>query len=448
MREEDRDSGRVIVLGANPSDTSSLEALLERDFLVESRATLDTFESLIEQGRPDLVVWDSDGSVARSAEVAKILKNQSDDRPLPLLLIARDLPEGLLATLEFHGIPVDWLGKPVEPVILRLRVANLIRMKRQVDQLRASQAKALEKLRILESQVQMVIHDLRSPVVSIRGFINRLRRLLASQAPDPRTADTLDCLDKTGRSIEAFLDETTDVLISGSNGRHWGPVQLDRVIDEVVELHRDELDKRAIDVRLNTSAGPCSIIGDRQRIRQVFDNLLSNAIRHMRRKRDPCVTISVHHDDHRVIAGVSDNGAGIPPQYRDKIFDRFFRIPGSESESGSGLGLSIVRRIVEDHNGRIRAESETGKGTSFILSFPRPLRNGLRRPSLRARRELQFAGTESSPRLSGDPVERALPPPGGLLPDCPQEATLTTSDRAPDQPCSPDGGRHQWRQSS
>jgi len=203
----------------------------------------------------------------------------------------------------------------------------------------------------------------------------------------------------------------------------------------VIELHRDQLDKRAIDVRLNTTAGPCSIIGDRQRIRQVFDNLLSNAIRHMKRKRDPCVTISVHHDDHRVIAGVSDNGAGIPPQYRDKVFDRFFRIPGSESESGNGLGLAIVKRIVEDHSGRIRAESETGKGTSFILSFPRPLRTGVRRPSLLPRPELKFAGTESSPCLSGDPVERAFPghvPAGGLLPDSPQAALFTTAGRALD----------------
>ncbi len=96
-----------------------------------------------------------------------------------------------------------------------------------------------------------------------------------------------------------------------------------------------------------------------------------NSVRHMGEKDHPMIRIQVLNDQDFVVTRVTDNGVGIPAQYLDKIFDRFFRVSRSGIQGGTGLGLSIAKKIVESHGGRIWVESEEGKGASFIFKLPR-----------------------------------------------------------------------------
>src|SRR5262249_59127558 len=106
---------------------------------------------------------------------------------------------------------------------------------------------------------------------------------------------------------------------------------------------------------------------DAHRLRQVISNLVSNALKFT--PEEGTIRVSAHKQDHQIVVSVADTGPGIPQEHLSKIFDRFFRAPGTKQE-GSGLGLSIAKGIVEAHGGTIWAESEMGNGSSFFFTMP------------------------------------------------------------------------------
>jgi two-component system sensor histidine kinase VicK len=114
-----------------------------------------------------------------------------------------------------------------------------------------------------------------------------------------------------------------------------------------------------------------SILVDRDRINQVFDNLLGNAIKFS--PRGGAITIEVQDAGEMILVSVADTGVGIPADKLEKVFDRFYQVDGSATRrfSGAGLGLAIARRIVEAHGGRIWVESEAGKGSVFKFTVPK-----------------------------------------------------------------------------
>jgi signal transduction histidine kinase len=112
---------------------------------------------------------------------------------------------------------------------------------------------------------------------------------------------------------------------------------------------------------------PC--IGDRSQIDQVFSNLIDNALKYLDPSRPGLILITGHKNHKQVIYCVKDNGIGIAPEHHEKIFDIFHQITPSESK-GEGLGLSIVQKIIERHEGKIWIKSEPGKGSNFFLSLP------------------------------------------------------------------------------
>jgi signal transduction histidine kinase len=106
---------------------------------------------------------------------------------------------------------------------------------------------------------------------------------------------------------------------------------------------------------------------DTHRLGQVVSNLVRNAIKFT--PNEGTIRVSAHQQEGRIVVSVTDTGPGIPPEHLSKIFDRFWRVPGTQKQ-GSGLGLSIAKGIVEAHGGTIWAESELGKGTSFFFTLP------------------------------------------------------------------------------
>jgi signal transduction histidine kinase len=108
---------------------------------------------------------------------------------------------------------------------------------------------------------------------------------------------------------------------------------------------------------------------DTVHIGHVFANLLFNALKYT--DSGGAITVSAQADEEKVRFSVSDTGKGIPGQYLPRVFDRFFRVPGQEEESGIGLGLSIVKDIVEAHGGAVSVESRTGEGSTFTFTLPR-----------------------------------------------------------------------------
>lgn len=249
-------------------------------------------------------------------------------------------------------------------------IRDITRRKEAEQALEQRTIEARQRNEELESLIQMVAHDLKSPVTTIGGLVRLLKGSVAKMPADDRMGQILNQLSLTSESVERFLRDLLDGLVSEHTEPERAAVRLDEIVNEVVRQHRQMIDEKEINVDVEIASAP-TVLGDGHRIRQVLDNLVINAIRHMGETNHPMIRIQILSDQDHVVTKVSDNGVGIPAQYLDKIFDRFFRGSKSGVQGGTGLGLSIAKKIIESHGGRIWVESEEGKGATFIFVLPK-----------------------------------------------------------------------------
>ena len=245
--------------------------------------------------------------------------------------------------------------------------------KTALRKLEVKTAEARQRSEDLESLVQTVAHDLKSPVVAIGGLARRLMKRTELLPSNPERDQILRQIKAGAESMERFLRDLLDGLSMTHTRQEWVSVSLDTAVHEVVGRHEHDLLEKGITVELEIEDSVPEVAGDRHRIIQILDNLLINAIVHMGKKTNPKVRIQCRSRKGFVVTSVTDNGIGIPKQYQDKIFERFFQSPDASDtrgQTGTGLGLFIAKRIVQSHNGRIWVESEEGQGATFSFSLP------------------------------------------------------------------------------
>jgi two-component system NtrC family sensor kinase len=235
----------------------------------------------------------------------------------------------------------------------------------------------LKELDHLKSEfVSTVSHDLRTPLTTIQGYVELLDRA------GPLNSMQETFINKALVSLDHITDLITDLLdigrIEADYDLEMKPLRLDAMIQHTVESHQVEAENSGLDIASKLPDTPLWVCGNRRRLQQVFDNLVSNAIKY--NEPGGWVQIEAYRTNDHIFASVSDNGIGIPPKAQPKIFERFFRVqsPNTEDIRGTGLGLAIVKSVIEKHKGRIWVESTLGQGStfSFILPYHEPDENG------------------------------------------------------------------------
>jgi PAS domain S-box-containing protein len=235
----------------------------------------------------------------------------------------------------------------------------------------AAEREQVERLRELDRLkdefVATVSHELRTPLTSILGYVKLLRELETSEDG----AGFLDVVERNGRRLLALVDDLLLVARIGSSR-----VELEReACDLAAVLHHCVASARpraeAKGVALALEAEPLPLHGDTQRLAQVFDNLISNALKFT--PEGGSVTVRGRVEGGVVVAEVEDTGIGIPPAEQDRVFTRFFRSSSAVERAvqGTGLGLTIAKAIVEAHGGTIGFRSAEGEGTTFRVELPR-----------------------------------------------------------------------------
>lgn len=222
----------------------------------------------------------------------------------------------------------------------------------------------------LETLVQMVAHDLKSPVLTIAGLVRVLKKRLSGAPWDERRDRILHQLGDSSETLESFLKELLDGLEADATEPRPEPVGIHEAVNYVLARHKEHIEENGINVEVDIPESIPRVYADRNRIRQVLDNLVTNSIRYMGERSDPKIRIQARQEDRSIVTGVSDNGIGIPVEFQGRIFDRFFRAPDTGVKLGSGLGLSIVKDIIETHGGRVWLDSEEGKGTTITFTLP------------------------------------------------------------------------------
>lgn len=219
----------------------------------------------------------------------------------------------------------------------------------------------------MQDFLNVASHDLRVPLVTIDGFAASLERKF-SHLLDDRGKQKLAGI----RRSAAHLQDLTEALLRLSREQDQPlykiPVDVAETLEEVLhDMQGLIAEKRAmvhVDKHLPT------VLADEMALRQIFTNLLSNALKYLGDQPNPTVLIRHRAREQEHEFSVTDNGIGIPPEHQDEIFKLFRRLPGSNTE-GSGVGLTIVKRWVLRHGGRIWVESQKGQGATFRFTLPR-----------------------------------------------------------------------------
>ncbi len=229
-----------------------------------------------------------------------------------------------------------------------------------------SQARKLQKMR--SDFVSNVTHELRTPLTSIRGFIETLKN---GAINNPDVAERfLDIIDIEADRLHSLISDilTLSEIEELVNETDHETFDLNDLIEDVAVLLDEAASEKKVKLRLPDTEKPLQVYANRHRIKQVLINLTDNAIKYNRQQG--LVEISAERsDDKTVKIQIRDNGYGIPREYQDRIFERFYRVDSSRSRElgGTGLGLSIVKHIAQLYGGSASVESEPGKGSVFTV---------------------------------------------------------------------------------
>jgi PAS domain S-box-containing protein len=250
--------------------------------------------------------------------------------------------------------------------VVRIYILNITEKKRYQDEREQLISDLEQKNAELERFAYTASHDLKTPLITIRGFLGFIAREAETGDMDTLRND----LARVGKAV-GKMQELLDSLLELSRiGRVVGPlvpVSMKKLVMEAVELLSVPINERKVTITIAQDLP--EVYGDKQRLLEVMVNLIENGVKFMGNQPSPLIEIGVHYDLEGPVFFVRDNGIGIPKEYQGRLFTLFERL--EVNAPGSGVGLAMVKRIIEIHGGKIWLESEgTGKGTTFWFTLP------------------------------------------------------------------------------
>jgi len=218
--------------------------------------------------------------------------------------------------------------------------------------------------------VATVAHEFRTPLTSLRMAIHILVEGTVGPLSD-RQADLLYTAREDCERLQGIVDDLLDLsrIQAGKVEVSLTPLSAKTVVEAAVAAKADAAKDAGVQLDEEIGAPVLPVLVDPERISLVFDNLIGNAIRHS--PRGGTIEVRARADDEHVRFEVQDQGPGIPPEYRQRIFEKFFRVPGTKGE-GIGLGLYISHEIIAAHGGDMGVETEPGKGSRFWFTLRVP----------------------------------------------------------------------------
>ncbi len=355
----------VLVIEDNQEMNGFIAHALAADYQVE--VAFDGREGLHKatQLRPDLILSDIMMPEMSGDILLQTIRSQPEMDSTPVLILSAKAEEDLRIKLLRSGAQ-DYVMKPFSVEELRARVGNLVSAKQALEHNRSLTKKLNALNKELESFSFSVSHDLRSPLRAISALSGVLAEDFSAQLPT-EAADLIKTIVANSARMSDLIDGLLNLSRFGSQPLSRRLVAISVLVREVLEeLSKAENGDFHYDIQVSPLPD-CE--GDPVLIKQVLFNLLSNAFKFSRNKDSAVVKVGFQQMAGENIYFVGDNGAGFDMEYADKLFGPFQRLHTESEFEGTGVGLSIVKRIVQRHGGRIWAEAEVNKGATFYFTL-------------------------------------------------------------------------------
>jgi two-component system, sensor histidine kinase and response regulator len=292
--------------------------------------------------------------------------------------LAKDIPDTVLITITGYATigsaveaiqkgAFDYLPKPFSPGQLRAvanRALNHRNLKIETRRLRE------EKERMEKGFITFVSHEMRSPLVVIRQYIESLKAIAGNRF-NKEVAEILGRCSICIQSLEGLIEYWLDLsrIENGTFVQKQETLSLSHIIARCAEEMAPLCEEKTISLEITVPKDQLTIVGDEESLVRVFTNIINNATKYT--PAGGKISVSATDDECYVAVSISDTGVGIPHDRITFIFEPFFRVKGKgECHRGSGLGLTFCKKIMESHGGTICATSQEGEGTTFVLKFP------------------------------------------------------------------------------
>ncbi len=376
----------VLVVDDEPNNLEILQGFLRIEgFNVLAAEDGEAALQSVANGQPDLVLLDVRMPGLDGFEVCRRIKENPATTFLPVVIVtalhgSQERVRGAAAGAD------EFLSKPYDHVELITRVKALLRYKRFHDQVTAANAElerrvtertaelesALAELRSLDHLksefITNVSHELRTPLQHVKGYID----LLAEGAMGnltPKQVEGLTLAQEAVDRLDNVVDDIVDFSSLDESALTFEPIYLLDVCRNVINGYSAIANRRKVSITLSMAADLPMVNADRVAITRVLRHLLDNAIKFG--PPNQIVQIQVDRRGERVRVSVRDHGPGLSPNDVERIFDVFYQVDGSSTRKGGGLGvgLALVRKLVEAHGSQVTVKSELGKGSTFVFDL-------------------------------------------------------------------------------
>jgi signal transduction histidine kinase len=363
---------RVLIIEDLEDDAQLLLRELRRGGYDVEHERVETRESMavaLSQANWHLILCDYSMPQFSAMDALGTLKDSGLD--IPFVVVSGTIGEETAVTAlkaGAHDFMVKGRLARLVPAIGReLRDAQTRRAHREAEADRENLITKLEATNAeLERFMYTAFHDLKAPLVTIKGFLGMLDKDIQANIQDQIQKD-IQRISGAADKMDALLSDLLELARIGRVSNPHEAIDLIHLTQEALETLEGRI--RSKNVIVNISPDLPTVYGDRIRLREVLENLIDNAAKYTGDQTHPVIDIGIKNEDGQQIIFVKDNGLGIDPRYHTRIFNLFEKL--DPTMEGTGLGLALIKRIIELHGGRVWVESKgEGQGSTFCFTLP------------------------------------------------------------------------------
>lgn len=363
---------KILIVDDKRENLIALEAILKHlpITIIKANSGLEALTATLEHDFA-LALLDIQMPVMDGYELASILRERKKTATLPFIFISAVYTLNLNVFKGYEQGAFSFITKPLQADLLINKINFFIEKHQQemsLMELNKDLARKNAELEALNQELEAftysVSHDLRAPLRTLNGYSEILKEEHGKNIPE-EGKKLLGFISNNALRMGKLIDGLLTLSYLGRKDLQKNPVDMNQLVNEVIQELKDETNER---YEFRIAAIP-EAMADRVLIKQVFVNLISNAIKYSAKKEKPIVEVNFEMLDERIVYFVKDNGAGFDMRYYDKLFGVFQRLHSSNEFEGTGAGLAIVQRIIKKHHGSVWAEASPEEGATFYFSI-------------------------------------------------------------------------------